>query len=98
MFKILILACGTGSYFLAIAGTAIITGIAFILHLTNFGSIHKSEFILQFRTKVDDKQKLAYNEIISDFTKTSTLLNAESSGDGTSIKLSYKYICNHKRL
>ena len=86
------MACGTGSYFLAIAGTVIITGIAFILHLTNFGSIHKSEFILQFRTKVDDQQKLAYNEAISDFTKTSTLLNAESSGDGKSIKLSFDIV------
>ena len=86
------MACGTGSYFLAIAGTAIITGIAFILYLTNFGSIHKSEFILQFRTNVDDQQKLAYNEIISDFTKTSTLLNAESSGDGKSIKLSFDIV------
>ena len=43
------MASGTGSYFLAIAGTVIITGIAFILHFTNYGSIHKSEFILQFR-------------------------------------------------
>ena len=86
------MASGTGSYFLAIAGTTIITGIAFILHLTNFGSIYKSEFILQFRTKVDDQQKLVYNEIISDFTKTSTLLNAESSGDGKSIKLSFDIV------
>ena len=86
------MACGTGSYFLAIAGTVIITGIAFILHLTNFGSIYKSEFILQFRTKIDDQQKLVYNEVVSDFTKTSTLLNAESSGDGKSIKLSFDIV------
>jgi len=86
------MACGTGSYFLAIAGTVIIAGIAFILYLTNFGSIYKSEFILQFRTKVDDQQKLAYNEVVSDFTKTSTLLNAESSGDGKSVKLSFDIV------
>ena len=44
------MACGTGSYFLALAGTVVISGIAFILFYTNFGSIIKSEFILQFRT------------------------------------------------
>ena len=44
------MAAGTGSYFLAISGTFIISSIALILHKTNFGSIIKSEFILQFRT------------------------------------------------
>ena len=86
------MAAGTGSYFLAITGTIVITVIAFILYYTNYGSIHKSEFILQFRTKVDDQQTSVYNNTISDFTKTSTLLNAESSGDGKTIKLSFDII------
>ena len=45
------MAAGTGGYFLAIAGNIILTIIAFILFKTNFGSIVKSEFILQFRIK-----------------------------------------------
>ena len=36
------MASGTGSYFLAISGTIILSIIAFILHKTNFGSIVKS--------------------------------------------------------
>ena len=86
------MASGTGSYFLAIAGTAILTGIAFILYFTNYGSMYKSEFILQFRTNIDDQQKPVYNKAISEYTKTSTLLNAESSGDGKSIKLSFDIV------
>ena len=86
------MASGTGSYFLAIAGTAILTGIAFILYFTNYGSMYKSEFILQFRANVDDQQKPVYNKAISEYTKTSTLLNAESSGDGKSIKLSFDIV------
>ena len=86
------MASGTGSYFLAIAGTAILTGIAFILYFTNYGSMYKSEFILQFRTNVDDQQTPEYNKAISEYTKTSTLLNAESSGDGKSIKLSFDIV------
>ena len=86
------MASGTGSSFLAIAGTAILTGIAFILYFTNYGSMYKSEFILQFRTNVDDQQTPVYNKAISEYTKTSTLLNAESSGDGESIKLSFDII------
>jgi len=83
------MACGTGSYFLALAGTIIISGIAFILFFTNFGSIIKSEFILQFRTVAgDNKITSEYNKIISNYAKSSTLLHSEASGDGTTIKIS----------
>ncbi len=83
------MACGTGSYFLALAGTIILSGIAFILYFTNFGSIIKSEFILQFRTSSgDDKITSEYNKIISEYAKSSTLLHSEASGDGKTIKIS----------
>ena len=86
------MAAGTGSYFLAIAGTAIITFIAFVLYMTNYGSIYKSEFILQFRTTNDDNKKDEYSKIISDYTKSSKLLNVESSGDNKSLKLSFDVV------
>ena len=83
------MACGTGSYFLAFAGTIIISGIAFILYFTNFGSIIKSEFILQFRTLTgNDKATSEYNKIISNYAKSSTLLHSEASGDGKTVKVS----------
>ncbi len=82
------MAAGTGSYFLAIAGNVILTIIAFILFKTNFGSIVKSEFILQFRIKkVDQILTKKYTSIISKFTKSSTLLNSETSADNESIKI-----------
>ena len=70
------MASGTGSYFLAISGTIIITSIALILDKTNFGSIIKSEFILQFRTISNDVgiSKL-FNQTISKYSKSSTLLS-----------------------
>jgi len=87
------MASGTGSYFLAIAGTFIITSIAFILDKTNFGSIIKSEFILQFRIKSGDKKiSNDYNEVLSKYTKTQTLLSSESSDDKKSIKVSLDII------
>ena len=87
------MACGTGSYFLALAGTIIISGIAFILFFTNFGSIIKSEFILQFRTVAgDNKVTWEYNKIISNYAKSSTLLHSEASGDGKTIKISFDIV------
>tara|TARA_X000001036_G_scaffold159954_1_gene151735 strand:+ start:339 stop:1025 length:687 start_codon:yes stop_codon:yes gene_type:complete len=83
------MATGTGSYFLAIAGNIILSLIAYTLHKTNYGSIIKSEFILQFRIKSGDNQiSKNYNKILSKFTKTQTLLSSESSEDNSSIKIS----------
>ena len=87
------MASGTGRYFLAIAGSVFISIIAYLLHITNFGSIYKSEFILQFRAvlKKEEKSPL-YDKIISKYAKTSTLLHAEPSGDGDSIMLSFDIV------
>ena len=87
------MASGTGSYFLAFSGTVIISGIAFILYFTNYGSIIKSEFILQFRTLAgDSKITSEYNKIISIYAKSSTLLHSESSADGKTIKISFDIV------
>ena len=87
------MASGTGSYFLAVAGTIIITSIALILDKTNFGSIIKSEFILKFRTISNNSEiSKLFNKTISKFSKSSTLLSSESSEDGESIKLSFDIV------
>ena len=87
------MAAGTGSYFLAIAGSIIISSIALILFYTNFGSIIKSEFIVQFRINSNDSNITSqYNKLISDFTKSHTLLSSESSGDSQTIKVSFDVV------
>jgi uncharacterized membrane protein YhiD involved in acid resistance len=84
------LASGTGSYFLAISGSIIIAVVAYVLNITNYGSINKSEFILQLRalTKSDNK----HISVISKYAKNSNLLHAEPAGDGLSVKNSYDII------
>jgi len=91
------MAAGTGSYFLAVAGSVIISGIALILFYTNFGSIIKSEFIIQFRINSNDSELTKnYNKLINDYTKSSTLLSSESSGDAKSIKVSFDVVMNEE--
>ncbi len=74
------MAAGTASYFLAFVGTAIFTVMALGLHLTNFGSLYKSEFILRFRTKLGRQE--AYSEVVNKYAKSSSLLHSEPSADG----------------
>lgn len=92
------MASGTSSYFLALAGTSIITLIAFSLHHLNFGSFIKSEFILQFRIKSNDLSiSKKYNEIITKYSKSSTLLSSESAADGKSIKLNFDLVLKEEK-
>lgn len=83
------MACGTSSYFIAITGTIIISLIAFILFKTNYGSIYKSEFILQFRYKKNNDEVASYKKVFDEFCSSSTILNSEASGDNNSLKLTF---------
>ncbi len=83
------MACGTGSYFIAVIGTIIISLIAFILFKTNYGSIFRSEFILQFRFNKDENNENSYQEVFKDYCSNSVILNTESSADNKSLKLTF---------
>ncbi|MDA7562382.1 DUF4956 domain-containing protein [Candidatus Pelagibacter sp.] len=84
--------CGTGQYFLAFASSLIITIVAYILHKSNYGSIYKSEFILQFRFEKTDDQEASYMKKLNNFCSVSTLLNSEPSGDNKSLKLTFDIV------
>ena len=89
--------CGTGQYFLAIVSSAIITIIAYILYKTNYGSIYKSEFILQFRLDKSADEDASYIKELKKFCNTSTLLNSEPSGDNKSLKLTFDIILKEEK-
>ena len=78
---------GTGSYFISIIGTIFLVLIAIVLFKTNFGSIYKSEFILQFRYLKYEGEQTKYLNLIEQYARSHTLLNAEPSGDAKTIKL-----------
>ena len=84
--------CGTGQYFLAFASSLIITIVAYILHKSNYGSIYKSEFILQFRFEKTDDQEASYMKKLNNFCSVSTLLNSEPSGDNKSLKITFDIV------
>ena len=92
------MACGTGSYFLALAGNIIIIVIALLLYYSNFGSIIKSEFIVQFRINLKEKEiSNQYNKILKEYTKSSTLLSSESSEDNDSLRVSYDILLKEEK-
>ena len=92
------MAAGTGSYFLAVAGTAVISIIALILHHTNFGSFVKSEFILQFvLDKNNENTSKKYINLIKKFSNSYTLLSSENSSDGKSIKMNFDLVLKENK-
>ena len=86
------MAAGTSNYMIAATGTGIISFIAYTLLKVNYGSIYKSEFILQCRLMLADEKKDDYIKILNEYSKSCTLLNSEISGDKTSTKLTYDVI------
>lgn len=85
------MAAGTGSYFLAIAGTGFISLMSIGLHKMNFGAMYKSEFILRFC--FDQKYSSSdYLEKINEYSKRSNLLHIEPSGDGGYLNLTYDIV------
>ena len=86
------MAAGTASYFLAIIGSSIITIVAIILYRTNYGSVYKSEFILQFKYKKNNNKIAEYNGVLKKYCSNSILLNSEPSGDNKSLKLTFDII------
>tara|TARA_B100001063_G_scaffold247388_1_gene294188 strand:- start:8287 stop:8982 length:696 start_codon:yes stop_codon:yes gene_type:complete len=92
------MASGTSSYFLALTGSFIIAGVAYILHITNYGSIYTSEFILRFRLSTDDQSESApYLQIFKEFTNKANVLNIEPSGDSKSYKMTFDIVMKKEK-
>ena len=88
---------GTGSYFLTIIGSILLIIIALVLFKTNFGSIYKSEFILQFRYLKTEGSETEYLDLLKKYARSNTLLNAEPSGDEKTIKLTFDILMKEDR-
>ena len=86
------MAAGTSSYFIALAGTVIISAIAMTLHATNYGTLYKSEFILRFRTTIGGTDDPEHVAVIGRYARSSSLLHVEPTGDGQTAKLTMDII------
>ena len=85
--------CATGNYFLAATSASIITLVAFMLFKTNYGSIYKSEFILQFVYEYDGNNSIAsYEKNFNLFCSQHHLLNSEVLGEKNSLKLTFDIV------
>ena len=82
------MAAGLGFWELAALGVAVVSALAFALHATNFGALHKSEFVLRF-TFDQGKDSADYLALIGAAARRSNLLHVEPSGDGSSLRLAY---------
>ena len=82
------MAAGTSNYALALLGGAFVVALALVLYGTNFGALHKTEFILRF-TFDQGFDSAAYLRIIQEQSRRANLLHLEPSGDGRLLRLTY---------
>lgn len=86
------IASGTSNYILTIYSTFFIGAVAMILAKTNYGSMHRSEFILRFRFNRESGDEEGYVNFISERVKKSTIIHIEPSEDGMHLTLTYDLI------
>ncbi len=86
------IASGTGNYILAAYSTFFIGMVAMILSKTNYGSMHRSEFILRFRFNRESGDEEGYVNFIAERAKQSTIIHIEPSEDGIYLTLTYDLI------
>lgn len=86
------IASGTGNYILTVYSTFFIGVVAIILAKTNFGSMHRSEFILRFRFNRESGDEEGYVNFIAERAKQSTIIHIEPSEDGIYLTLTYDLI------
>ncbi len=93
------MAAGTSSYFLAISGSIVTSIVAYILFVTNYGSIYSSEFILRFRSKIGESDSVPeYSTILSKYATRANMLHIEPSGDSLSAKLTFDIVLKKDNL
>jgi len=85
------MATGLGYLDLAAIGAVAVGLLAAALHATDFGAIHRSDFVLRF---VFDRagDSAPYRQTIERFARRSHLLQAEPAGDGNSLRLAYDVV------
>lgn len=82
------MASGLGYWELAAIGVLVVCGLAVLLYATDFGSVHKGEFLLRF-TCVREQDGTACLQRIGEFARRVNLLQAEPTGDGGGLRLTY---------
>lgn len=83
------IACGTANIRLAVISTLFIGFVAWLLARTNYGSMMQSEFILRLRYDREAGGEEEYVQVIRRFSKNSTLIHVEPSGEGRYLILTY---------
>jgi uncharacterized membrane protein YhiD involved in acid resistance len=69
------MAVGTNSHLIAIVSTIVVLAIIWILHKSNFGAMHKNEYLLVFTVDYQKQQPDNFAGIFEKYFKNSMLLN-----------------------
>ncbi|MFN8825404.1 MAG: DUF4956 domain-containing protein [Planctomycetota bacterium] len=88
------MAAGLGYLDLAAIGASAVALLAVVLHVTNFGAVQKGGFVLRF-VFLRAQDSAAYLQLLERLARRATLLQAEPSADGASLRLVYDVDLRH---
>ena len=83
------IACGAGMITVAISGTIIFTGLAFLLHIAPFSSRRNYEGMLRFTTSKDVNVKSEIDSLLMMLCESFTLVAMRKALQGEAVEYSY---------
>lgn len=83
------LAVGTGNYLVAVISTVVVLAVIFALHRSNFGALHKHEYLLVFTLDYQKQQPDAFSGIFEKYLKSTMLLNINAKEHHHSSEMVY---------
>ena len=83
------LAIGMGAIGSALIGTAMICALIIILHQSNFGSLRKFDYVLNFQWHAKNHSSELFQTVIQKYAKKQNLLNAEARNKGELLIFSF---------
>jgi len=86
------IASGTGNYMLTVFSTFFIGIVALVLAKTDFGAMHRTEFILRFRFDRTTGDEESYIKLISERVKSSSIIHITPSEDARYLTLTYDLV------
>lgn len=82
------LAIGSGEISIATTSTVILSALAYILHITNYGTVNKFDYLLIYNLSTKKGQIEQINKKLKSLVKEKEIINVQSDKTGENIEIS----------
>lgn len=83
------LAVGAGMSFYGVTWVALIVGLVFVLHKSNFGGLRRLEYVLNFKMDAKHHSNDVFKGVMGEYLKKQILLNVDAKEKGKTLMFTF---------